>query len=184
MKIYTKTGDKGMTSLYDGSRVSKGHSTIATLGANDLLSSHIGMLIAMTPDSLTSSTHLRQIQVNLQKINSLFATPNKEKAKRLEQMTDSDVKVIEELIDKYEAENKPLRAFILPGATPMDAQAQICRVMCRQAEHHLYEDVSTDVDIQICKYMNRLSDFFFVYGRWLCMKNGAQEYKASDIKEY
>lgn len=189
MKIYTTTGDTGTTSLYDGSRIPKHDPVLHVLGTNDLLSSHIGMLIAITPVALAPETvapidFLRGIQCKLQHINSLLATPDTGKATRLTQITETDVVRLEAMIDKTEAENTALREFILPGVTQLDAQAQICRAVCREVERYLCEHASTTaVSAPVLQYMNRLSDFFFVYARWLCMKRGRLECKASDIKE-
>lgn len=197
-KLYTKTGDKGYTSLYDGNRISKSSLHFDTLGTIDELSCHIGMLLAAKShkqhcknDIKNPVTTLRTIQSNLQDIMSNIAVVNKKKRSTVPTFTEANIEFLENLIDQCETKNKPLKEFVLPGMYIPDAQCQICRVVSRRAERYLfkldradYEEEKEDgdnlemryvqVNEHILKYMNRLSDFFFAYSRVL---NGCNECK-------
>lgn len=173
MKIYTKTGDKGKTSLYDGSRVYKNELIFDVLGEIDELSSRIGMLCSICNEKYIL---LRQIQSILQDVNSIIATIDK-LGKRIPEFSNKYTIQLENEIDEMERENSKLTKFILPGVTQTDAQAQLCRTQTRKVERFLWKlhnstmelDTTTvTIDEDIMKYMNRLSDFFFVFGRWIC----------------
>jgi cob(I)alamin adenosyltransferase len=186
MKLYTKTGDSGTTSLYDGSRVEKTNIVFDVLGLNDELSSHIGLLIAhLDKMDMDLESHLisqlRNIQANLQYINSIIATPDINKQKKLKHINDTHISEIESWIDFMEKFNPKLTSFILPGVTIEDAQAHICRTSCRKAEREVikYSKIeSFEVSPDILKYMNRLSDYFFSLARYICnILNNKEDYK-------
>lgn len=193
MKIYTKTGDKGKTSLYDGSRHSKFDEVFDVLGDIDELSSHIGLLYTQFnasvndeppshPDNKNINTDfLRIIQCRLQTINSLIATPESKKASKLTQITEEDVKYLENQIDLYSNSTPPLKVFILPGVTVCDSQAHVCRSVCRRAERRfirLHPEEETFVLVK--QYLNRLSDLFFAYARFVCYHNSETDVCMSD----
>lgn len=169
MKIYTKTGDKGQTSFYDGSRASKSAMNFEVVGEVDELSSRIGMLCALIDGEYFSAT-LRKIQSTLQDINSHIATVNKSKYK-LPELDGDIVTDLETAIDAMEKINPKLTKFILPGVTQRDAQAHLCRTQTRKVERMIIKlrgeqpNIVPDIVLQ---YINRLSDFFFVFARWIC----------------
>jgi cob(I)alamin adenosyltransferase len=180
MKIYTKTGDKGITGLYDGSRITKTSIFFDVLGEIDELSSRIGLLYstmqpiqrkidsAFTYDVILG--FLRLIQENLQDINTIIATVKKSR-KTIPTFTEDQVKKTERMIDSLESSNTKITTFLLPGATVVDAQSHLCRTQTRKVERYLWklQAASTvEVPSNILQYVNRLSDFFFVLSRWLC----------------
>jgi cob(I)alamin adenosyltransferase len=179
MKIYTKTGDGGMTSLYDGTRVQKSHEIFDLLGEIDELSSRIGMLCALNrsnehSDQRLSNTSqlLRTIQHILQNFNSHLATPDESKKSRLPVLSETWVTKLEDAIDSMEKENSKLTKFILPGVRPIDAQAHLCRTQTRTVERMLVEKYNNcDVNLIMLHFFNRLSDYFFVLARWFCTIN-------------
>ena len=182
MKIYTKTGDSGTTSLYDGSRLIKSDDIFNVLGCNDELSSQIGLLITLLSNSFIKiHFQLRTIQANLQYINSIIATPNELKKRSLKQIENKDVEQLEKWIDEMEEISPKLTAFILPGVTIEDANAHICRTSCRKSERELYKLLSTQEHLtynpNIMCYINRLSDYFFSLARYICHLKGEKDFK-------
>lgn len=179
-KIYTKTGDKGTSMLYDGSRKSKTDIIFEVLGENDELSARVGMLISYVSDMKESDIFvdiLRGIQGTLQVINSNIATINPEKKKNVQKINEDVVKDIEDFIDEMQNILPKLTKFILPGVSPADGQAHLCRTQARKAERMVWTLNTNDVQIDsvILQYMNRLSDFFFVLARVICMKLGKED---------
>lgn len=194
MKVYTKTGDSGETSLYDGSRAPKYAINFVVLGEMDELSSRIGMLCAILGKDSVFYPQLRNIQVIIQDFNSHIATLDSE-GRKLPELPNDIISELEERIDKMEESNTKLTKFILPGVTQADAQAHLCRTQTRKAERALIElhnsrDILTvtkdgersHVELEefmipqiILKYMNRLSDFFFVLARNICVIEGVSD---------
>jgi cob(I)alamin adenosyltransferase len=173
MKIYTKTGDGGQTSLYDGSRALKSSISFQVLGEIDELSARIGLLCSHLPETLI----LRKIQRTLQDFNSHIATIDK-KNKKLPDLSEDLVTELEKSIDEMEKTNTKLTKFILPGVTESDAIAHLCRTQARKVERYLIELKNqnvTDIPTIIFPYMNRVSDFFFVFARWICHTSGKQD---------
>ena len=184
-KLYTKTGDKGITSLYDGNLLPKHSIFFQVLGDIDELSSHIGLLHSYISNSKEDDYHLdslRQIQVTLLDIGSNIAVIDPDKKQSVPKITDENVKNIEDLIDQCEYQNKKLTDFLLPGVKITDAQCHVCRSVTRRAERSLWElrNNENDVDPNILKYMNRLSDFFFALSRNL---SGGEDVKVGLIKK-
>ena len=156
MKIYTKTGDNGTTSLYGGERLSKDSIFFDVLGENDELTSRIGCLCASinevkpyidSPIILELRERLililREIQGNLQDINAIIAGASvllegKSKSKRLPTFTQDNVTNLEQFIDCLEEYNTKLTKFILPGVTSIDANAHMCRTQARKVERYIY----------------------------------------------
>jgi cob(I)alamin adenosyltransferase len=168
MKIYTKTGDKGETSLYGGKRVSKAAIRIETYGTVDELNSVIGICRAMTPPQRVDKALLK-IQHQLFTLGADLASPlSNRKNKDVPRISEDDSKFLEELIDRFDSEITLLQNFILPCGSLLSAQIHFARTVCRRAERlvvHLskQEKIGTPPII----YLNRLSDFLFVLARWI-----------------
>jgi cob(I)alamin adenosyltransferase len=190
MKIYTRSGDEGNSSLYDGSRISKSEIFFDVLGELDELSSRIGLLSSLLSSDDTLFEFLRIIQGKIQDINTIIATIKTKK--ELPKITDFDILVIEQQIDNLEKNNEPLTKFILPGVTHLDSQSHLCRTQARKVERYLWKlhnskdnIIKTNgvielkdivIDNTITSYVNRLSDFFFVLARFLCKSQGLTDY--------
>lgn len=174
MKIYTKTGDSGSTSLLGGSRISKADLRIETYGTVDELNSHIGLL--RTEASSERDQHiLLSIQDRLFTMGSHLAM-EAGKTFSLPELVEADIIFLEKAIDTMNEALPPMKHFILPGSNPKEAHAHIARCVCRRAERlvvALSENESTLPIIQ--KYLNRLSDFLFVYARWITHSLGLEE---------
>lgn len=175
MKIYTKTGDKGKTSLLGGSRVAKYHLRIEAYGTVDELNSQIGVLRSQEIDSETKNV-LVSIQTMLFTSGSQLASePGKSKIK-IPKLKDEAVTFLEDQIDKMEEGLPPMRNFVLPGGHPAVAAAHVARTVCRRTERivlHLKDESEVPDPIPI--YLNRLSDFLFVLSRKLSHDLGAEE---------
>jgi len=167
-RIYTKTGDAGQTSLLGGQRVPKHHVRIEAYGNTDELNAHIGLLRDLQEGD-TSAEMLIQIQNQLFVIGSHLAmAPGKSSFKLPELLPDS-IRVLELAIDNMNESLPEMKHFVLPGGHPVVSQCHITRCVCRRAERgivHLSE--IEPVDPFILEYMNRLSDYFFVLGRYYC----------------
>ena len=175
MKIYTKTGDKGFTSLIGGTRVPKSSLRIECYGTVDELNSHIG-LVRDQDINATRRPLLKEIQDRLFTIgSSLAADPEKSKMK-LPDLHDADVTLLEDEMDRLNADLPELRAFILPGGHPAVSHAHVARCVCRRAERltiHLGEE--SFVAELVVVYLNRLSDFLFVLSRTMAHELGVEE---------
>ena len=164
-KIYTKTGDKGSTTLYDMSRVSKADSIFDILGGLDELNVYIGKLCVFVP----VDTFLREIQRKLLDIGSDFATPASNKREKIVEISEADIKALEDKIDMMESKLPKLTVFVLPGVALNDVAAHEARVCCRKVEREAWRirDKVGYVKDETFRYLNRLADFFFVYERYL-----------------
>lgn len=176
-KIYTKTGDKGGTSLIGGVRVPKSHIRIESYGTVDELNSHIGLVNDMAANEAVNEW-LREIQDRLFTIGSVLATnPDKEVKMKLPDLHDTDVVWLEERIDQMNEALPEMRSFILPGGNMAGSACHVARCVCRRAERicvamQEQQEVIPSIVIQ---YLNRLSDFLFVLARYLGHIAGAQE---------
>lgn len=167
MKVYTKTGDQGETSLFGGSRVSKGHLRIHAYGTVDELNSYIGLLIDLLPDA-SMKPELIRIQDRLFTLGALLATEHEATKKRLPAITKEDVEFLETSIDRMEASLDPIKTFVLPGGHPTVSYSHISRCVCRRSERICVELSATNkVDEIVIQYLNRLSDYLFVFSRHL-----------------
>ena len=167
MKVYTKTGDKGETSLFGGSRVSKGHIRIHAYGTVDELNSYIGLLSDLSPDESMNQEFLR-IQDRLFTLGALLATENEATKKKLPSITLKDISFLEESIDRMEESLDPLKTFVLPGGHPTVSYCHISRCVCRRAERICVElSEINKVEEFVIQYLNRLSDYLFVFSRHL-----------------
>lgn len=175
MKIYTKTGDKGTTSLIGGTRVPKYALRIESYGTTDELNSYIGLIRDQEIDE-TYKAQLIEIQDRIFTIGStLAADPVKSKMK-LPDLLESDVTFLEEKIDEMNEQLPMMRSFILPGGHTTVSFCHLARVVCRRAERlvtHLQEE--EEVAGIVLQYLNRLSDYLFVLSRKLAQDLGAEE---------
>lgn len=174
MKIYTKTGDHGETSLLSGGRVSKSDLRINAYGSVDELNSFIGYLSAHKIDILHKE-FLLTVQNKLYHMGSLLATKKKVSFK-IPEITDKDTEIIENEIDKLNMELPPLKNFIIPGGDKMVSICHICRTICRRAERDVVTlNESEKIDLRMINYLNRLSDYFFILARKLAQENKINE---------
>jgi cob(I)alamin adenosyltransferase len=171
MKIYTKTGDDGTTSLFGGTRVSKSDPRIDCYGTVDELNSVIGIAVAANP-SHELSEPLREIQALLFVLGADLATPA-DQSIRIDRITEADVARLESWIDTYDARLPALRHFILPGGTPVAAALHLARTVCRRAERLLVDARSSNnhSDATLL-FLNRLSDLLFVLARYANHSDG------------
>ena len=175
MKIYTKTGDKGLTSLIGGTRVPKSSLRIECYGTVDELNSHIGLVRDQEVNAARRPL-LKEIQDRLFTIGSVLAAdPDKSKMK-LPDLHAADVTLLEDEMDRLNLDLPELRAFILPGGHPAVSHAHVARCVCRRAERiviHLSED--SFVAELVMVYLNRLSDYLFVLSRAMAHDLGVEE---------
>lgn len=175
-RIYTKTGDKGKTSLFGGKRLSKAHVRIEAYGTVDEMNAHIGVLreSIKVPDMNIKET-LIQIQRRLFSIGSSLAS-DPDRNPLSPDIREEDIKLLEDAIDAMQEEVPKLRHFILPGGNKTAALAHVCRTVCRRAERRIVAlGEETEVPAEIVTYINRLSDYFFVVSRFLVFKNDDDE---------
>ena len=183
-RVYTRTGDRGETALVGGKRVPKDSLRIEAYGTIDELNSIVGLARAFNEEKLADGdahrfldTVLRQIQDELFDLGSELATPLDFFKEGMYRVGEREVKKIEQLIDECQKELEPLKSFILPGGGRIGAYLHQCRTVCRRAEREILRlSRSEDVSEWPLKYVNRLSDLFFVLSRWISKKTGQDEY--------
>ena len=177
MKIYTKKGDTGTTQLIGGTRVAKHHDRIEAYGTIDELNSFVGLLRDQEMDAQYKKI-LLEIQDRLFTIGSLLASdPDKSKMK-IPSLHENDVLLLENEMDKMDEQLPELKSFLLPGGHPTVSFCHIARCICRRSERltvYLFETKADGVDPLIIKYLNRLSDYFFVLSRKLSADLHAEE---------
>lgn len=176
-KIYTKTGDKGTTSLIGGVRVPKNHIRIESYGTVDELNSYLGMVNDMAANELVTEW-VREIQDRLFTIGAVLATnPEKEVKMKLPDLHDSDIEWLEGIIDRMNEVLPEQRSFILPGGNIAASVTHVARCICRRAERLCVgmQQQGEEVPELIVKYLNRLSDLLFVLARYIGHMNGAPE---------
>ena len=172
MKIYTRTGDKGTTSLSDGSRVSKNDILLHAYGTVDELNSFIVVVI-----SQISEEFLTKVQNELFVVGGMLATPvsNWEKYWNVDRLTEFTTE-LEHEIDRMSAELEPMRGFILPQGSKLIADTHVCRTVCRRAERYVVALMEVDEAYQkVQVLLNRLSDFFFILARFFHKKENISE---------
>jgi cob(I)alamin adenosyltransferase len=167
-QIYTKTGDKGKTSLIGGTRVEKHHYRLEAYGTIDELNAHIGM-IRSWPNEPTVNQTITHLQDQLFMIGAYLATDDNISDLRTKLNQDeSEIELLETEMDKMEESLPPLKNFILPGGHPAATYSHIARTVCRRAERRVNEMAEkTEVANWVIRYLNRLSDYFFVLSRYL-----------------
>ncbi len=177
MKIYTKTGDSGETSLFGGGRVSKTHLRVEAYGAVDELNSLLGLARALRP-SHRGDDWLAEVQNQLFHLGADLATPLHAKADRITRISGGDVEWLESSIDEMSAGLAPLKNFILPGGTAAAATLQAARAVSRRAERRIVALAEEqDIGEFVLPYVNRLSDWLFTLARYENMQADEAESK-------
>ena len=184
MKIYTGGGDRGKTSLFSGERVRKDHGRIEAYGDADELNSIIGALVSALPEKQQDvRNELQCIQSDIFHLSSWLATTQGSPAeKALEEFKSDKITFLENAIDRMEQNLPALKNFIMPGGHPTAAQAHIARAVCRRTERHVLQvienadDSDTEIEYNhLLKYLNRLSDYFFMLARYINQTMGVSE---------
>ena len=185
-KIYTKTGDKGKTSLIGGTKVPKSHARIEAYGTVDELNSHIGLVsdLLAAPEAALREAHafsgakrplpgvallLREVQDRLFTVgSSLACDPHKEPKLKIPDLKEEDVSLLEREMDEMNAVMPPMTSFLLPSGHPAVSTTHIARCVCRRAERCCVQlqEQGEFVDPLVLKYINRLSDYLFVLARF------------------
>lgn len=178
MKIYTKTGDKGTTALFTGTRVPKHNIRIESYGTIDELNSFLGLLRDQEMDA-HSKELLALIQEKLFTVGSILATePKKYKRLKIPRISDADIELLEKEMDQMNEELPEMTHFILPGGHTTVSYCHITRTICRRAERMIsYLHENEPVPDTLLSYINRLSDYLFVLARKL-----SKDLKAKEIK--
>lgn len=177
-KVYTLTGDKGTTSLVGGQRVDKDNMRVEAYGTVDELNSHIGVLASTlrgNGDDVTNRL-LFKIQNRLFNLGAYLATETSDDTSPVYGLSDDDVLAIEARIDEMDSRLQPMKSFILPGGCLAAAQSDVCRTVARRAERRVITLArNTAVNPLAKRYLNRLSDFFFILSRFLNQENHFDE---------
>lgn len=175
MKIYTKKGDHGQTSLIGGTRVSKSHLRIEAYGTVDELNSYIGWVRDLT-NNLSDQELLIDIQDRLFTIGSHLASDPETSRMKLPEMNEENSVQLEKAMDQMELQLPEMKSFVLPGGHPAVSCIHVARCVCRRSERLVVLlNETSPVDPFILKYLNRLSDFLFVLARFITLKTGAIE---------
>jgi cob(I)alamin adenosyltransferase len=178
MKIYTKTGDGGETALFGGGRVSKHHVRVMAYGDVDELNSALGLAMAVPPVDFEREI-LEQVQHDLFAIGGQLATREPEKVERAlakARIDERRIALLEQAIDRADAELPPLAAFILPGGTPKACALHVARTVCRRAERSVVALRELEpVPPIVLVYLNRLSDLVFTIARLANQRAGTPD---------
>ena len=176
MPVYTRTGDKGETGLFDGTRVSKSDPCVDACGEVDELSAHLGLVLAtgVDPDLVEMLT---QLQRDLFALGARLADPGRRIAERVTkiELGDADVQRLEAWIDRLDEKLPPLRRFILAGGSSVGAILHLARAVCRRLERRMVALGSDAVTPALLTYVNRLSDLLFVLARTVNSRQGVCE---------
>ena len=183
-RVYTRTGDKGETALVGGQRVPKDSPRIEAYGTTDELNAIVGIIRTFNEERLGDGEHhrwldevLRKIQNQLFDLGSELATPPGAEYEGMFRLGEAEVKGLEELMDQCQKDLEPLRSFTLPGGGRINAFMHQARTVCRRAERQILRlSRAEPINEWDLKYVNRLSDTFFVLGRWVAKHMGEQEY--------
>lgn len=173
MKVYTKTGDKGQTALFGGTRVSKASARVEAYGTIDELNAFMGVAKSQVEDAGVIA-QLKKIQYDLFTVGSEAATPADKlflangQPRLPELIAEAQVEDLEHWIDEMETKLDPLKFFILPGGGKAATAFHVARTVCRRAERNLvYLSETEEVRPELIKYLNRLSDYLFVMSRYV-----------------
>lgn len=177
-KVYTKTGDAGETALVGGSRVPKDHPRIEAYGTVDELNCLVGLArgtAASEPHTRGLADRLLRVQHQLFNLGSALATPGTTRPGQ-PRVADTDIADLEDEMDRLSADLAPLRSFVLPGGSRLNAQLHLCRAVARRAERATValQRGEGGVEVEV-RYLNRLSDAFFVWSRWAAKAIGHEE---------
>jgi cob(I)alamin adenosyltransferase len=173
-KIYTKTGDKGTTSLIGGTRIAKTHIRLESYGTIDELNSFLGLLRAQEIDK-NDKQKLLKIQNTLFLVGGALASDDKNYADKC--LSANDVEWLEKQIDEMDEQLPPLKNFVIPSAYQPAAICHICRTISRKSERCIYKLSESDYVPETIKiYINRLSDYFFVLSRKISINNNKEEF--------
>jgi cob(I)alamin adenosyltransferase len=183
-RVYTRTGDKGETGLVGGKRVPKDSPRIEAYGTIDELNSIVGLARVFNEEKLgESEAHLfldsvlRQIEDELFDLGSELATPPDFFKEGMYRVGEHEVKKLEQVMDQCQKELEPLKSFVLPGGGRIGAYLHQCRTVCRRAEREMLRlSRVEELNEWSLKYVNRLSDLFFVLSRWISKQTGEAEY--------
>lgn len=172
MKIYTRTGDDGTTSLVGGERINKNSDRLEAYGTVDELISWIG-LIAAQPETKSYTEELTRIQDKLMHCAALLATGKGARTDKMIAPKPEDITSLEDSIDRMESGLQPLNSFLLPGGSIPVANIHISRTVCRRAERYILKlSPSFELNPLVVKYINRLSDYLFVLSRQVASETG------------
>ena len=177
MKIYTKAGDQGKTSLIGGTRVPKSHIRIESYGTVDELNSFIGLLNDLVVDEKITAD-LKEIQDRLFTVgSSLACDPEKESVLRIPDLKEEDILRLETAMDAMNEVLAPMKSFIIPGGHQAISTAHIARCVCRRAERWCVNMQEEDLFVEtlVIKYLNRLSDYLFTLARYIGHLNGVAD---------
>lgn len=184
-RVYTKTGDKGQTRLVGGQSVPKDHVRIASYGTTDELNAILGIVrwhnrsSGAAPEAIERiDTMLHRVQNDLFNVGSDLATRPEDRWPGMIRVTEADVERLEGWIDTLNEDVGPLKEFILPGGGPVGAFLHQARTVCRRAEREVVALLREEPDTEPLpmKYLNRLSDYLFVLGRWAAKQLGEPEF--------
>lgn len=176
-RIYTRTGDQGQTHLAGGQRVAKDAPRIACYGTVDELNAFVGMAAVSAAECLPALLSiLRRVQHELFNLGSILATLPEDVHPKQARITAAEIRQLELEIDRANAELAPLRSFVLPGGTRLNTELHACRTICRRAERMTVALAREEsVPPEAIQYLNRLSDAFFVWSRWVNHTLGVAE---------
>jgi cob(I)alamin adenosyltransferase len=184
-RVYTRLGDSGETSLAGGQRLPKNHLRIEAYGTLDELNSFVGLAresalqAAQTSPALAElAAILLRVQHELFNAGSILATLPEDVHPKQARITGAEAVQLEREIDAMNASLQPLRSFVLPGGSRLNAELHVCRTICRRAERicvAMADSAGDAADPEIIKYLNRLSDALFVWSRWASHNLGAEE---------
>ena len=175
MKIYTRKGDSGQTSLIDGDMVNKHNLSVDAYGTIDELNSFLGLLKDYIKDDKIKDI-LNNIQIKLFSIGSILASGKNQNISEKVKIEKKDVEYIELEIDRLNKDLPELKNFVIPGGHKTSSYSHVCRSICRRAERKISElNNKSSVDSNILAYVNRLSDFFFVLSRFLKHSDNVSE---------
>ncbi len=183
-RVYTRTGDRGETGLVGGARVAKDSPRIEAYGTIDELNAVVGLARTFNEERLGEGEHhrwldeaLKRIQNELFDLGSELATPPGAEYEGMFKMGEPQVTALEQLMDRCQKDLEPLRSFTLPGGGRVNAFLHQARTVCRRAERDLLRLSRVEpIGEWPLKYVNRLSDAFFVLGRWVAKRGGEKEY--------
>jgi len=183
-KVYTRRGDNGETALVGGKRVAKHSPRVEAYGTIDELNSVVGIARVFNEESLEAGGAHRfldevlcRIQDELFDVGSELATPSEFVQDGMYRVSQSEIDRLEKLIDKCQEDLEPLKSFILPGGGRVGAYLHQCRTVCRRAEREISRlSREEEINKNLIKYVNRLSDLFFVLSRWIAKQTGEREY--------